>query len=189
MQDRRTIKTKRAIREAFLSLLKKKSLNKITVAEVSQKADLGRGTFYLHYKDIYDLYNQIENDLYIELEQLFDNAYPSTDPTNLFGLIDTITKYLEENRKVFLLLIRPEDNGKTLHKLKTIFSKKVLWETSDLYTCEYDIVESMFIVTGVIGVVEEWLANRIELTQKQLADMIYKVILKIDSNNENMKAT
>ena len=48
MEDRRSIKTKRAIKEAFLKLLHEKEINKITVSDLSRRADLGRGTFYLH---------------------------------------------------------------------------------------------------------------------------------------------
>lgn len=56
--DLRVIKTKRAINNALIDLLRKKSINKITVAELSQKAEINKGTFYLHYVDIYDLYQK-----------------------------------------------------------------------------------------------------------------------------------
>lgn len=53
--DRRSTRTKQAIKQAFLDLTKEKPINKITIAELSQQADIGRGTFYTHYEDIYDL--------------------------------------------------------------------------------------------------------------------------------------
>ncbi len=53
MEDRRNKKTEQLIKRVFLKLLKEKSLNKITVAEIARLADLGRGTFYLHYGDVY----------------------------------------------------------------------------------------------------------------------------------------
>lgn len=56
--DLRVIKTKRAINNALIELLHKKGINKITVAELSQKAEINKGTFYLHYVDIYDLYQK-----------------------------------------------------------------------------------------------------------------------------------
>ena len=40
---------------SLLDLTKEKPINKITIAELSQQADIGRGTFYTHYEDIYDL--------------------------------------------------------------------------------------------------------------------------------------
>jgi len=92
--DRRTEKTKKAIRIAFLTLLDKKSLSKITIAEISELADLGRGTFYLHYKDIYDLYEQIENDLYAEIEQMLDLSCSTKEPKSLMNLTNALTGYL-----------------------------------------------------------------------------------------------
>lgn len=178
--DRRPTKTKIALREAFLSLLKNKNINQITVAEISRKANLGRGTFYLHYKDVFDLYYQIENELYNELEKLFDNAYPSSDSANLMNLTNTLTEYIDSNREIFLLLIKPEDNGKTLHKFRSLFSKKVLCENPELYASEYAEVESMFIVAGVIGVLDEWLISGLSMSQKTLAKILHKVIVKFN---------
>lgn len=177
--DRRAIKTKKAIREAFLTLLKDRNINRITVAEISRRADLGRGTFYLHYRDVYDLYNQIENDLYTDLEKIFDRSYPSSDHTNLRYLINTITEYIESNRNIFLLLSRPDSCGKVMHKLKIMFYKKVLLEEPDLDILDYDVVESMFIVSGVIGVLEEWLSEELKLPQKKIAEMLHKIVVRI----------
>jgi len=58
-QDLRVIKTKERIEEALLSLLKTKPLEKITVTELARTAMINKGTFYLHYLDIFDLYRQI----------------------------------------------------------------------------------------------------------------------------------
>lgn len=54
--DLRIIKTKRAIYNALIELLHKKGITKITVAELAQKAEINKGTFYLHYSDMHDLY-------------------------------------------------------------------------------------------------------------------------------------
>ncbi|MGI6205600.1 MAG: TetR/AcrR family transcriptional regulator [Anaerovoracaceae bacterium] len=61
-QDLRVIKTKRAIRQAFENLLKTHPLSKITVTELAKEAEINKATFYLHYKDIYDLYSQSLSD-------------------------------------------------------------------------------------------------------------------------------
>ena len=82
MEDRRIQKSKDAIQNSFFELLKEKSLNKITVAEICRMANVGRGTFYLHYMDVYDLYDKIESELYAGLYQLFEDAFPSTDTEN-----------------------------------------------------------------------------------------------------------
>lgn len=53
--DRRQIKTKRSIKNAFLKLRSKKSIEQITIKELSEEAEISKATFYLHYRDIYDL--------------------------------------------------------------------------------------------------------------------------------------
>ncbi|MDK2978194.1 MAG: hypothetical protein PWP52_908 [Bacteroidales bacterium] len=70
--DLRIIKTKRLINQALIDLLHKKSINKITVSELAQKAEINKGTFYLHYSDIYDLYQHALNEHLIELVDQID---------------------------------------------------------------------------------------------------------------------
>lgn len=57
--DLRVTKTKRALKEAFLQLLRQKKLDRISVVELAKRAEINKGTFYLHYRDIYALYNDV----------------------------------------------------------------------------------------------------------------------------------
>ncbi len=61
--DLREKKTKRSIRQAFLQLRRKKPLERITVKELSELAEISKATFYLHYKDIYDLSEHLEEEV------------------------------------------------------------------------------------------------------------------------------
>mgnify|MGYP000260241491 CR=1 FL=1 len=61
--DIRIEKTERAIRNAFLELRAAKPLEKITVKELCSLACINKSTFYSHYKDIYDLSDQLETDV------------------------------------------------------------------------------------------------------------------------------
>lgn len=65
--DTRVYKTKNSIFDAFVELRTTKPLEKITVKELTDIAKISKQTFYLHYRDIYDLAEQIENDLIIEM--------------------------------------------------------------------------------------------------------------------------
>ncbi len=61
--DLRVQKTRRSIINAFLELRAKKALEKITVKELCEKAEINKATFYLHFKDIYDLSDFLENEI------------------------------------------------------------------------------------------------------------------------------
>ena len=66
--DRRVRKTRTALKSALTTLMKQKNINSISVKELTDLADINRGTFYLHYKDVSDLLSQSEDDLLDELK-------------------------------------------------------------------------------------------------------------------------
>ena len=58
--DMREMKTKRSITNAFLEIRSKKPLERITVRELCERAEVSKGTFYLHYHDIYELSDMLQ---------------------------------------------------------------------------------------------------------------------------------
>lgn len=60
-EDMRVRRTKQNIIKAFIALTKKKSIDAITIQEIANKAMVNRATFYAHYHDKQDLYDQIFN--------------------------------------------------------------------------------------------------------------------------------
>ena len=58
--DRRVRKTRKQLRECLISLLKQKKVQDITVRQLTDMTDLNVGTFYHHYKDVYDLLEKTE---------------------------------------------------------------------------------------------------------------------------------
>lgn len=61
--DLREKKTKKNIRNAFLALRAKKDLERITVKELAEQAEISKATFYLHYRDIYDLSDVLQREV------------------------------------------------------------------------------------------------------------------------------
>lgn len=179
MEDRRSAKTKRAIRKAFLELLKHKNINRISVVEISELADLGRGTFYLHYKDVYDLMEQLENELICNLEKLYDASFPYNNSINMLKLTETITEYMKSNREVFLLLARTENGSRIPEKLKKFFIKKLLSENESVVT-KADKVEAVFIVSGVLGVLDTWLRDDIRTSHKSISELLHHELMKFE---------
>ena len=52
-KDRRVRKTKTQLENGLAGLLREKAINEITVTELTERVDINRSTFYLHYRDIY----------------------------------------------------------------------------------------------------------------------------------------
>ena len=65
--DLRIQKTRRNIFNAFIELREKFPLERITVKELCERAQISKQTFYLHYHDMYDLSEQIEASMITEM--------------------------------------------------------------------------------------------------------------------------
>ena len=60
-QTQVTDQTRTNLREAFWELYAEKSIEKITVREITDRAGYNRATFYLYYRDVYDVLEQVED--------------------------------------------------------------------------------------------------------------------------------
>lgn len=77
--SRRTQYTERVIREACLEMLQEMPPEKITVSELCRRADINRGTFYLHYRDSADLLETMGTELADELGSRLETMLSSGD--------------------------------------------------------------------------------------------------------------
>lgn len=130
--DNRTEKTRRSIYNAFIGLRSKKPLERLTVKELCEEAEINKSTFYVHYRDVYDLSDKIESEIVRSIvqdlensEDLFSNTRQFTQ--NLFmayisqsALVNTVfsgsrTEKLPEkvadSLREMLYEIRPELRG------------------------------------------------------------------------------
>ncbi len=69
---RSAIRSRKLIRQAYVELIKEKDIDKITVMDVVNKADINRGTFYAHYKSVFDVSEQIGNEILSALLEFLD---------------------------------------------------------------------------------------------------------------------
>lgn len=72
--DRRTRYTRQTIKDILLEEMKTKPYSKITVTEICKKAEMNRGTFYLHYYDIDDVLDDIFNDFFADTSSVLDHV-------------------------------------------------------------------------------------------------------------------
>ena len=160
--DRRIRKTRRLLRECLTALLKEKKVQDITVREIADMADINRGTFYLHYKDVFDLMEQIENELLKELEDML-NHHQAQDLLSRPSLIFAeLYPLVQDNADIVSILIGENGDLNFVNRLKHIVREKCLkdWmalkplRNSNAFEAYY-----AFIVSGCIGMVQYWLSS------------------------------
>ena len=103
MTERRdVIRTRQLIENAYYELLFKKSDGRITVKDVLNEANISRGTFYAHYKDIPDLAEKVEASMLCALKEALSSATLEgaiEDPKELIRMaLQMITTHKSELR-------------------------------------------------------------------------------------------
>lgn len=128
--DLRIVKTKKSIKNAFLELRKKKPLERITVRELSEAAMINKTTFYLHYSDMYELADEIENDT---IQKIF-NELPCLDSlfTNPAKLTKEIVTAFYNNHDIISTLFWDIRSAKLVDKVEQEVKKRTLKDNSSV---------------------------------------------------------
>ena len=108
--DRRKRKTKALLRQTLTQLLMHKDLKDITISELTEMADVNRGTFYLHYRDIYDLFDQIEKDLLDDFTVIIAKHKQQKEVYALPAMLETF-KFIAANAQLFIAILRTRETN------------------------------------------------------------------------------
>ncbi|GKQ43198.1 hypothetical protein RD055328_11210 [Companilactobacillus sp. RD055328] len=155
VMDKRSIKTLASIEKSFISLLAVKPISEITVTELTQKADLNRRTFYVHYDDIYDLQDKTEKQYVNEFSELVDTY---TGQVNSNEYFQHVLGYVFENMMALGVLCRNPNSGLMTQLLKlTIKRGKEVLPFENEETGEYVM---SYICWGLIGFLHQLFLSR-----------------------------
>lgn len=121
--NRSSRKTRLLIKKIFAEMLsEKQELGKISVSELCERADISRGTFYVHFDDIYSVAEEYENEL---IDVFFDNAR-LIETRDILQFIDAIFEFIRQNHENYRLLCRSNEFLFAAKKLTAIASGKLL---------------------------------------------------------------
>ena len=180
VEDRRVRRTKQLIKQSLIELMHEKPFNEIKIKDITERADLNRGTFYLHYVDIYDLLSSIENEIFETLEKLLLAYHSNSLQISCFDLLKEVFSYIETNRDLFEALLNSQVEEAFLTKLqaliKTLGLELMQATYKDTSLPHYSYFLS-FVLNGVLGVTEQWFKNGMDLSSTEMATMINHFIM------------
>lgn len=170
--DGRVRRTKKLLREGLVQLMSEKSIKKISVRELSDLVEINRGTFYLHYKDVFDLTREIEDELFEEFEEITNShvqkRYLNSDvedyfKDNIYQFIVDVCNFLEKNKKMCSVLLSPNGDLDFILKLKKFINEKCFTEflsneQTAAFRDKFDYIYAYF-EAGVIGIIGHWLKD------------------------------
>ena len=156
--DRRVIKTKKAIKSAFIKLLTERDINDITVSDIAELADINRKTFYNYYAGVHELMDEIENELIGKIDEVlteFDFTENKDTPYLVFG---KLTSVINTDEELFGLLLGAQSNPGLTLKLVEMLKAKTKAVLMKYFKVREDKLDLMleFMVPGMVAVYQRW---------------------------------
>ena len=179
-EDRRIRKTKQLLRQSFASLLAEKPLEDITVKELTEHADINRGTFYCHYKDIYDLKDQIERELFDEFVAVIDGYGVDNLRRELQPVMVDVFRFLQRNREFSMVLSAYKTDNLFFAWVRSEIFRRGLSEWQRIYgfqaSLQWDYYLD-FVVAGCVTMLQSWIKREMRETPEEMGTLAARFIL------------
>lgn len=184
--DRRTKKTKQAIVSSYLMLRQKKEIDRISITEIADLADIGRGTFYTHYKDIYDLEESIIDDFISELSSIIKTSYKKEEDIDIYvQAISNIIEFLDQERQFCQIMINSSFSRYFPQELNKQITDLIINLESKNKLPTVDLIELLIYVSGWITVLIKWIQGEINVGKKQLIELVQVIYFKDATSSES----
>ncbi|MED4204527.1 TetR/AcrR family transcriptional regulator [Neobacillus mesonae] len=184
--EKRVNRTKRLIRDTLTELIEEKGFEGVTVRDLTERAKINRGTFYLHYRDKYDLLEQSEDEVIKGIVQLVHEISPIeavayTSQNEPFPIIQKLFEYFQENANFMKVILGPKGDPAFQVKLRELITETFLNKMAKEINSEEMMVPVEFLTTYVsaahVGVIQHWLETGMEKSPREMTLILAKMTL------------
>ncbi|MFD2329397.1 TetR/AcrR family transcriptional regulator [Cohnella sp. GCM10020058] len=170
--DRRIAKTQEALKKAVIELMTEKNFDDITIQEIADRADVNRGTIYLHYQDKFDLLDRLIESHLNEMSEMDDWACELEWKDALVPYFE----YFEKNYLFFSTMLASKG-------VPSSFRTRLLNSFMEGFKCEIDRdsgkntdltddVMLQYAGTAYVGIIEWWIKNGMPHPPRVMAQQV-----------------
>ncbi len=180
-EDRRVRRTKKLLTQGLTELLQLKPVQDITVRELAERVDVNRGTFYLYYRDIFDMLAQIEEDLFSKFDQIIISHKDDVVISHSLPFLQDLFSFVQENHEMCAVLLGEHGDMAFLQRLNHVVHEKCMedWQrlrqpcSPEEFNYRYD-----FVVFGCIGLIRTWVTRQCKESAVNMAALANEMILR-----------
>ena len=177
--DRRVLRTKKNIRQAFLSLLSNKSLTHITVKELSDLADINRKTFYMYYSNIEDILAELEDELVQKLILVFEKELFEKETFDSYSFFENLNRTIQEDMELYRILnhsdLLPHLIQRAKNALIEVFFRK--YNISADSDNERYILYAEYAASGILSMYTRWFSSDSKMNLEELTKTAAEITL------------
>lgn len=133
-QNQRVQQTQQKLKDAYISLCERDGINNVTISNLVKEANLSRGTFYVNYKDLDALLEEIQTDLFANILSEFqtkisDNSIyneifvQNNSNDNVYLSFSNVLNYIYNNIRMIRVLVLNTENHDVLKRIKHLIEQ------------------------------------------------------------------
>lgn len=179
-QDRRIRRTQKLLKDSLIELMQEKEFKNITVKDITERADLNRGTFYLHYSDTYHLLQDIEDEVLSDFQEMINCYKHSFQNGTLLPVLNPIINYIGENAAICHILFANNASVDFLNRFHSLIHQNGLEIIHAMFPQADESISNCFfefVTYGLIGMLKQWVDSGQRLPQKTLAELADKAVM------------
>lgn len=181
-EDRRIRRTQKLLKESLVSLMSEKAFKDITIKDITDRADLNRGTFYLHYSDTYGLLETMENDVLHDFQNMIDNYFQMEAESSLLPILVPVVHYIVENETICQNLFENDASHDFHKRFKNLIYKNGIRVIERMFPASRSAGSDYFfefITYGLIGIIRKWLDDGMPQPEKEIAQTANSAVLSV----------
>ena len=193
--DRRILRTRQSLRTALMELIKEKDYDALSIEEITERANVGRTTFYLHYKDKEDLLMEEFSTILYERAMVLSEIPFSVwlqisdeDPKNSKSSqpLLLVFQHIYENSELYYLLLQSSNSSKVIERIRKITTDSIVKfveakkETDPIPLLAEVPIEffAAFFSGALISVVSWWISEDMKHTPEEVTKMFRSLFFR-----------
>ncbi len=171
-----------ALFNATYELILEKGYDAVTIAEIVRRADYGRSTFYLHFKDKADVvWKMLESHAQILDEQLIDMVGNLESPLREWRAWQLIFTSIDQQR-LFFQQLDSDFSGRLRQRQKALVIENYQKHLhSGFYSLDTKVpiaISARFITGGLVEILDYWLDQPEAGNPDEMADMFFELVFR-----------
>jgi AcrR family transcriptional regulator len=172
--DRRIQKSRQIIMDTLIELLGEKDFEKITFGEIAERANVNRGTLYLHFTDKYDLLDKcIQHSL-----SMLEGSCDANPTESLENILVVTFEYMEQHATLYRTLLT-QNGVPTFHNRMIKMMLARFDEQLDMSKCNANSQKNVFvqfIVSGLVGTIEWWFMSGMPCSAREISTQLLRLL-------------
>lgn len=172
-KDRRVQRTRELLRSAMVSLIQEKGFEALTVQDIIDRANVGRSTFYSHFKGKDDLMKGSIDMLRSSLRRFQLQARSASREGHLFAFSRELFAHAEQHREAFSAMMGKQSGTvfqQHLHRMLATLMRDDLAMVRRRKNRDAIQIEAVvqFVVAGLIGLLVSWVVETRQLSVDEM---------------------